>query len=146
MVIFNPSSQAITVNVLDVSVNTIITLTQDPPGDVPSGVGVAIHVNLSRADTGAGIPGVTILGYRDGGLMPPRTTDSNGNVRQGLGAMTPGSHTYEARFQGATVAGLTFGPSSARISTRVGILDLGSMIIPAIVVGAAALFYLGRRG
>ena len=122
MVIYLPIQVTGSTTILEPSVPTSLTI--NLPAQVGSGEPFTISGVLTRNDTGAPLPGETILISRFGVAPISTTTNSNGQYSTQTSITTPGTYEYTASFGGATRAGLTLNQTSAKARLRTGALSI----------------------
>lgn len=83
------------------SVDTTLTIVTSTPSP-HAGVAFTVSGKLSRNIDGAGLPGLTVGLYVDSVLGSSTATGSGGAYAFSVTINTPGSHTVQARFAGAT--------------------------------------------
>jgi hypothetical protein len=105
MVTFSPSqSNVVTVTVTappPAEVATTLTLTG--PTSAQVGETKTYTGRLTRNDTGAGIPSMTITLYVNNTAQSSTTTDSSGNYSFNVTFSSAGSYSLQTKFAGATV-------------------------------------------
>ena len=119
MVNYLPSSATRTITVLTAEVETTLTITA--PASVSQGDLFNIYGQITRNDTGAAIPNVSISVSYNGTPLGSKLTDMQGIYTLPASIPTAGTFTLRASFAGMTVPGLTLGASSA--SRRIGLAE-----------------------
>ncbi len=116
---------------LIIRVDTAMTLTLDPPAIEP-GTTYRYKGMLTRIDTGAGIPGMTIIAKREGVEIGSGTTDAAGNYNiLATSPTTVGNFTCTAVFTGV----VPFAASSA----QAGLGVIMEVLKPIVAVASVAL-------
>lgn len=136
MVTYVSSYAQTPITVLPLEVGTTITITA--PASVVQGTPFTVSGRLTRNDTGAGIPGQTVyLEYDTTPIGMPPVTDAGGYYSMTAQIDEVGSWYLTIGFYGATVEGLTLGPSSA--SMRIGLAEVNMLPLLLVAVGAYLL-------
>jgi hypothetical protein len=142
MVLFNPSSASVTVQVIRLEIDTVITLSANVT-QITTGEDVTLVGDLRRSPTapvepGAVLPGLVVHLLRDGVEIDSQLTTAAGFTFIDT-PVNPGSIVYTVEFRGIEVPGLTLNSSSASIR-----LGLAEGILPLLALGIAAYAVLKK--
>ena len=143
MVFFKPSSASVTVQVIRLEIDTVITL-QSNLTQFIAGEDVTLTGILRRADDapflpGAILPGLVVSLFRNNVFVSQQLTNGAGAFTFIVRENDPGTITYKAEFAGTEVAGLRLNGSRAFATVEIpggvgGLIALG-----------VALFLLTRK-
>ena len=135
---------------------TTLTLAAPSPASVTLGStgGVTFSATLKRNDTAAALVGATVSFTVDGNPAGSTTTNGTGVATvttYNPSALTPGPHTVQASFAGATIGGIAFLSATSGtqnlqvVYAQSGLCDgdLGHSILQPINVDGSSVFKMG---
>jgi len=143
MVRYLPSEASVTVQVVYLEIAT--NLTASAPSQVVQGEEFTISGQLTRADTGEGLGGMTIELYVGTTLLATTTTDSGGYYTFRVVENRVGTFTYTVKFPGYETATLAYSPATATVGGMVTPAPLLPITLPiAIFLGVMSGVVLGQ--
>jgi len=113
----------------------VLTLTG--PAEVNQGQTITLVATLRRGDTMGGIPGATVDFYWSVQKLGSAVTDAGG-VASFTTTLQAGTYLYQARFEGAEVAGLILLPSVGAYAAGI------ESVVPLLILAGAAWLLMRR--